>query len=145
VLDYNVESQLGIFAGLFAERQIEATENTGSPVDTRSWLGAGLIVLVLVGGYAWARRTRLRTPPTTSMYLQLRVACAKAGLAVAPGLTPLALAQRVRRERSAAGAPVERVVDLYLRARYGGEDLGDWELREMREALRATRHLLRDR
>jgi hypothetical protein len=64
---------------------------------------------------------------------------------VAPGLTPLALAQRVRRERGAAGGPAERVVDLYLRARYGGEELGESEIREMREALGATRRLLAGR
>jgi len=146
VLDYSVESQMGIFSGLFAERRVEATETTGAPADPRSWWGAALVVLILFAGFGWARHGRLfRRHPTTSIYLELRAACAMAGLAVAPGLTPLALAQRVRSQRSAAGAPVERIVDLYLRARYGGEELGDWELREMREALGATRRLLRQR
>jgi len=145
VLDYDVESQLGIFAGLFDEREIEQIESTGSSDDAPAWWMAGLLALVLLGGlsWAWTRRERFLAPPTTSLYLQLRAACAKAGLAVAPGLTPLELARRVRSERGAAGAPAERVVDLYLRARYGGEDLGEWELREMREALGATRRLLR--
>jgi transglutaminase-like putative cysteine protease len=145
VLDYDVESQLGIFAGLFDEREIEQIESTSGTSDTRTWLGTALLVALLFGGsaWAWAHRSRFQLPPTTSIYLQLRAACAKAGLAVAPGLTPLELARRVRKERAPAGAPAERVVDLYLRARYGGEDLGEWELREMREALGATRRLLR--
>ena len=46
-------------------------------------------------------------------------------------------------EVSVAGGPSERVVDLYLRARYGSEELGESELREMREALGAARRLLR--
>jgi hypothetical protein len=37
------------------------------------------------------------------------------------------------------------VVDLYLRSRYSGQALRDSELREMREALGATRKLLRER
>jgi hypothetical protein len=36
-------------------------------------------------------------------------------------------------------------VDLYLRARYGRERLGDSELREMRQALGAARRMLRGR
>ena len=82
---------------------------------------------------------------TASVPMPGRRFTTRAGLAVAPGLTPLALAQRVRRERRAAGQPAERVVDLYLRERYGGERLGDSDLREMREALRATRRLLEER
>ncbi|MGE0159631.1 MAG: DUF3488 and DUF4129 domain-containing transglutaminase family protein [Gemmatimonadales bacterium] len=146
VLDYDVESQLGIFSGLFEERQLDPVDATGSS-GGRSWWVVGLLALVLLGAlrWAWEHRDRLRVPPTTALYLQLRAACARAGLTVAPGLTPLALARQVRRERSAAGAAAERVVDLYLRARYGGEELGEWELREMREALGATRRLLRVR
>jgi transglutaminase-like putative cysteine protease len=145
VLDYSVESQLGIFSGLFAERQIDRVQPSSSSDDSRSsWPWILLAVLILAGlARAWARQARFGVPTTTSIYLQLRAACAKAGLAVAPGLTPLALAERVRSERSAAGGPAERVVDLYLRARYGGEELGEWELRDMREALGATRRLLR--
>jgi hypothetical protein len=103
-----------------------------------------MLAVILLGAlvWGWARLERFSVPPATAIYLQLRSACARSGLAVAPGLTPLALAQRVRRERVAAAAPAERVVDLYLRARYGGEELGEWEMREMREALGATRRLL---
>jgi hypothetical protein len=141
VLDYSVDSQVGIFAGLFERAPEEAAGSAPTQV-VRSYWGLGLIAFLLLAGYAWARGVRAPPSPTTAMYLQLRAACARAGLAVAPGLTPLALAQRVRRERAPAARPTERVVDLYLRARYGGEALGDSDLREMREALKATRRLL---
>jgi hypothetical protein len=36
-------------------------------------------------------------------------------------------------------------VDLYLRSRYGGQLLGESELREMREALGAARRTLKAR
>jgi transglutaminase-like putative cysteine protease len=145
VLDYSVDNQIGIFAGLFDERDQQSTDGISLvPTGVRGYWGAALLVLLVMVGYTWARSDRTRSTPTTAMYLQLRTACARAGLAVAPGLTPLALAQVVRRERGVAGPPAERVVDLYLRARYGRESLGDSEMREMREALRATRRLLKE-
>ena len=49
----------------------------------------------------------------------------------------------VAQEREAAGRAAERVVDLYLHARYGAETLGESELREMSEALGVARKTLR--
>jgi hypothetical protein len=79
------------------------------------------------------------------MYLQLRGSCRRAGVDVQRGTTPLALVEQVRENRATAARPAERVVDLYLRARYGGERLGASELREMREALGAARRVLKAR
>jgi hypothetical protein len=79
------------------------------------------------------------------MYLLLREACERAGVAVSPGLTPLALLERLRRSRPGAAGPAERVVELYLRARYGGRELGESEMREMGAALGAARRTLRMR
>jgi hypothetical protein len=146
VLDYSVDAQVGIFERLFSDR-VTATESDDLPAAqaVRNGWGVALLVLVLLAGLAWARTGRKATHPTTAIYLQLRAACARSGLAVTPGLTPLALAQHVRRERGDAAAPAERVVDLYLRSRYGGERLGESELREMREALRSVRRSLAGR
>lgn len=96
-------------------------------------------------GYLWVRKGRETFDPSTQMYLKLRRATARAGLHVSPGLTPLALLDRIRGERSGAGHPAGRVVDLYLRARYGKEALGDSDLREMRKALAAARRTLKAR
>jgi len=101
------------------------------------------VVLVLAAGVRWARKGGKPTPPETRLYVQLRQACSRAGLGVEPGTTPLALVRSVREARSPAGAAAERVVDLYLRARYGHESLGESELREMREALGAARRTLK--
>jgi hypothetical protein len=57
----------------------------------------------------------------------------------------MVLVERLRLVRAGAARPAERVVDLYLRSRYGGRPLRESELREMRDALGAARKLLRNR
>ena len=144
VLDYGTEEQAGIFANLFA-REPEMAGGASATSEGRGlplW-GAGLMVLLLLSGITWARHGAPRRTPSTQMYLQLRASCARAGLGVARGTTPLALLASIGETRSSAARPAERVVDLYLRARYGGRPLRDSELREMREALGAARRLLR--
>jgi len=146
VLDYGTEEQEGIFAGLFSRDPQSVVSGSGASTAGRlvRLLGGVLLVLVFLGGIAWAQRGRGRPRPSaaTRIYLQLRAACTRAGLEVLRGTTPLALVERVREARGVAARPAERVVDLYLRARYGGLPLGDSEMREMREALGAARKLL---
>ena len=107
------------------------------------FFGLGLLLLLLGVGILWARRGGRAITPATRAYLQLREACARAGVGVTPGLTPLALVKLVRERRVTAGRATERIVDLYLRARYGQETLGESELREMSEALGVARKTLR--
>jgi transglutaminase-like putative cysteine protease len=146
VLDYSVDEQVGIFAGLLGERTVEAGPAGAEPdAPGPSPWGAVLVVLAIFGGVLWARRGRVTFLPATQMYVQLRNACGRAGLAVPPGLTPGALVVIVRSERVGAARAAERVVDLYLRARYGRERLGESELREMQEALGVARRALRVR
>jgi transglutaminase-like putative cysteine protease len=145
VLDYSLDDQVGIFARLFEERSpvVGGSGTAGGGEEGRNLWGLTILVLILVAGFRWARRMGPRRTPSTAMYLQLRAACARAGLGVAPGLTPLALVDRVRGESRSAARAAERVVDLYLRARYGREQLGESELREMRQALGVARRMLR--
>lgn len=150
VLDYGTKEQEGIFAGLFSRDPQYVISGSGASAAGRlvRLLGGVLIVMVFLGGIAWAQRgsgRRLRPSAATRVYLQLRAACARAGLQVFRGTTPHALVERVRETRAGAARPAERVVDLYLRSRYGGLRLGDSEMREMREALGAARKLLRAR
>lgn len=144
VLDYSLDEQVGIFAGLLGERT-EATPAAGATPSSprRSWWIITMVGLLAAAGVWWARRGAKTGGPSTAMYLQLRASCARAGLPMAPGLTPLALVERVRAEREPAASAVERLVDLYLRGRWGGERLGPSELTQMREALAAARRLLR--
>ena len=146
VLDYSVEDQVGIFADLLGERRLEQSTSTDAtePSTSKPW-GAVVMLLLIVFGVMWARRGGAAFLPATQMYLQLREACARSGLSVPPGLTPALLVARVRTERRPAGRAAERLVDLYLRSRYGGETLGESELREMREALGVARRSLKAR
>ena len=143
VLDYSLDEQVGIFSGLFERSEPAESAAGAGETRERSLWGVTLLVLLVAAGWLWARRAGPAGSPSTSLYLQLRRACARAGLGVTPGLTPLALVERVRAERAAAGRAAERIVDLYLRARYGGERLGESELREMRQALGLARRMLR--
>lgn len=144
VLDYSVDDQTGLFDDLFGQR-VEAPAQTtaGEESEAPSPWGALLVVVVIALGYRWARKGGVDHPPATRMYVQLRRACERAGLGVTPGLTPLALVDRVRASRKSAGHPAERVVDLYLRSRFGKEELRESELREMREALGVARRTLK--
>jgi transglutaminase-like putative cysteine protease len=147
VLDYNVEDQSGLlaqWANLFGEREDPASASTGEDTRTNP-LGALLLVAVLVGGYFWARGGGPPMPPETKAYIALRENCARAGLSITPGLTPLALVARVREERSSAARAAERIVDLYLRSRYGREALSESDLREVHEALGVARKTLKAR
>ena len=145
VLDYSIDDQMGILSGLVGGRSVEQIVSSDSAQSGPSPWGAAAMILVVVIGYLWARRGGVTFAPATHMYVQLRRTCSHAGLGITPGLTPLALVDRVRAERSGAGRAAERVVDLYLRARYGNETLGESELREMREALGAARKTLKAR
>jgi transglutaminase-like putative cysteine protease len=147
VLDYSVDDQLGIFSGLLGTRTVEDLERTSAPTDTssRSPWGALVLLLCAAAGWYWVRATGPRFDPATQMYIQLRSASSRAGVGVTPGLTPLALVERIRAESTVTARAAERVVDLYLRGRYGRERLGESELREMREALRAARRAFRAR
>jgi hypothetical protein len=81
-------------------------------------LGGGL-VLVLVRGWRPGRRL----PPASRTYLGLRRAYAKAGwTAEDDGAGPLAFAEALEREQAPGADDAAAAVDLYLRARFGGEE-----------------------
>jgi hypothetical protein len=145
VLDYSADDQVGIFSRLFGSQTARRSVSTPTGGGERGPSPWGAIVLVVVAaiGYLWARKGSGTFDPSTRMYLQLRAASSRAGLGITPGLTPLALVSRIREKRSTAGAAAERVVDLYLRDRYGNQALGDSDVHEMQEALRAARRTLR--
>ncbi len=145
VLDYSLDDQVGIFSGLLGTRTLEELgQPTATPAESsRSPWGALALLLLAAAGWCWVRAAGPTFDPETQIYLQLRSASSRAGVGVTRGLTPLALVDRIRAERAAAARAAERVVDLYLRGRYGREELRDSELREMREALKVARRALR--
>jgi protein-glutamine gamma-glutamyltransferase len=147
VLDYSMDDQIGILSGLLGERTRAQIEERASTSDDRGRnpFGALALMVALLLGWFWVRQGGLALDPSTQMYLKLRTASARAGLTVEPGLTPLMLVDRIGEARRSAARPAERVVNLYLRARYGHAPLGESELREMRQALDVVRRTLRGR
>ena len=136
VLNYGVDEQAGIFASLRGRHQPkESQDNAVADQDNQNYWGVALLMLLLASGYYRAHRVRPRLTPATAIYLRLRSASSRAGLGVGPGTTPQALVERIRSKKSTAVRPAERVVDLYLRARYANEDLDKSELHEMNEAF----------
>ena len=151
VLDYGSDEQSGLlsrWSGFMTGASSQSSSQ--GPTAPDSGVPAILILFALalaaVAGWLWRRRDRARLGPATLAYLSLRAACARAGVAVTPGLTPSTLLARVRTERPSAAAPAERVVEIYLRSRWGGEPLGASDVRTMKAALsRARAGLRRDR
>lgn len=146
VLDYSANTQAGIFqrwSDALGERSVERSPgHRGSPEHGEIFVVL-LIFVLAVAGFVWARRGGGPRRLDVRLYLRLRATCERAGVRVTPGLTPLALVERVRLTHGAAATAVERVVDLYLRSRYGGEALGESEQREMKAALDVVRRLMR--
>ena len=148
VLDYNLQSQSGLFqrwSRLLGSPRVEAAVGEAAERAGRSLWGPAALLLALVVGFWWVRRGRRGVPRETRIYLRLRESCDRAGVRVSPGLTPLALVTRIRETRAASADAAQRVVDLYLRARFGHQPLADGEFREMSAALGATRKGLRTR
>jgi transglutaminase-like putative cysteine protease len=128
VLDYDLDRQISVFRGVRAfftqgADRAEAEQTRREPVRFATrWLllvlGGGL-VLVLVRGWRPGRRL----PPASRTYLGLRRAYAKAGwTAEDDGAGPLAFAEALEREQAPGADDAAAAVDLYLRARFGGEE-----------------------
>ena len=94
------------------------------------------LALVLVLGAWWTWRHRPAFTGTRA-YRQLRARLEKdPRLALSSSVPPLELADRIARLRPVAVASSDRVVDLYLQESFGGRDLSDEELRELKLVLR---------
>lgn len=162
VLTFGLYDQLRLFAGLreawadfwgLFERQPKAEERpagdavagtvpgreaAGSPETPLStaegaWILAGL---VLLAGAAWLLARRLRPPLTgTTAYRRLRHRLARAGARFPESFPPLALSREAAVRYPAAARPTARVVELYLRESFGGQDLREEERAALEAAL----------
>jgi transglutaminase-like putative cysteine protease len=140
VLDYSVANQINLL-----DRVSQWAEGLGGdgPNDGESrvplWLWALLgvpVVLVVLRIAPGGRASRSRL---SSDYLGL-VRSARSAQIIGPGtVTPLALVHAVEDRAPAAAAPAARAVELYLRARFGRQDLSPEEARELKRALREAR------
>lgn len=146
VVDYNLEKQLGLLdrvGSLFSRSDPRGTGG-GRSTGGVPRVVAALIALGVAGAVLASLRRRRRAPRTaeTRTYLALRRAYARAGLGGSGG--PLQLAERLEAEDAPGAAPAGELVRLYVRARFGAEDIGDAGRARMRAALDEVRAALRD-
>lgn len=145
VLDYSLETQGSFLDRLRRWGDEEPDQTVAGQPDPKGNLrwGVGALVVALAGaGWAFRRRGRAR-PFETSIYLRLVDACRHAGVAGGGAVAPLELVEELERRGHPAAGPARRVVEPYLRARFGGVPLEDAERRAVRDALGSARTLLR--
>lgn len=150
VLEYNLETQVSLFqraAAPFVRRD----ESTGVKSNPK-WMRA-LKTLVLLTIVALAvriamlsRRGSVRVGRQTRSYLRLRSAYERAGYVSRAHDPPLAFIANLQAADAPGTEHAEKVVDLYLRARFGAGELGADEQRELKDSVeRALRELSRRR
>jgi transglutaminase-like putative cysteine protease len=146
VLDYNLEKQIGLFSrvgDLFSRNDARgSTSRDGSRGGAPRGV-AVVIALGVLGMMLWSARRWRRAPATeeTRAYLALRRAFARAGFGGDGG--PLDFAERLSRDRAPGAHPAGELVRLYVRARFGAQDVGDTGRTRMRQALDDARAELR--
>ena len=74
-----------------------------------------------------------------ALYRELLAAVARAGFERQPSTTPNELAREVNSARPAASPAVWTATELYVRARYGQEQVGRDDLARMRTAVQQAR------
>jgi len=101
------------------------------------------LALVLLWGAWWIWRHRPAFSAVRA-YRQLRSRIEKDEEIAVPGSTPpLELAEHIARSKPRASVPARRVIDLYLRESFGGQDLTEEDRQELRTALRDALQNLR--
>jgi hypothetical protein len=89
------------------------------------------------------RRRVADARPESRVYLQLRRAYQRAGFESSANEAPMHFVERLERAHAPGGSDARRAVELYLRSRFGGEDLGAEGQRQLRAAAHAARRALR--
>ncbi|MEX0979514.1 MAG: DUF3488 and transglutaminase-like domain-containing protein [Gemmatimonadota bacterium] len=146
VLEYGFEEQSDLLdrtSGIFDALGDPSATGTslGGRIRARFWI-AGLVLAGLLGAWLFRRAGR-RHSPESRVFLRLRAFYERAGIAGAAALSPLDFLDRLRRDRAPGLSHAERVVDLYLRARFSPRGIGDAGRREMSSSLKAARRAVR--
>jgi transglutaminase-like putative cysteine protease len=146
ILEYNLEKQVSLFRR--ATEPFARRDSTGrlrvSPTLTRVLTYAlGGAALVLLLGTLF-KHVRLRDmPPESQVYLKLRQTYARAGYELHRHDAPMKFVERLELADAPGREAARRAIELYLRSRFGGEDIGAAGQRELREAANAARRALR--
>jgi transglutaminase-like putative cysteine protease len=147
VLDYNMEAQSGLYqriSEMFGRQRTESQVSSGrtptTGVDIR-WMMIVLMVMA-VSAILLLRRTR-RLSPEAELYLEFRESCRRAGFRADAGVAPLVLLDELASVRHPAHSRARRLVDYYLRSRFGGLQLDVDQQKEMKSDVADVRRHLR--
>ncbi len=147
VLDYNLESQSGLYqriSELLGGRTSESQISPGQAPATRVGIGwMLLVVLVMTLSAAVLLRRSRGHSPEVELYLQFRESCRLAGFRADAGVAALVLLEELASVRHPAHSRARTVVDYYLRSRFGGQELDVLERKEMKSDLAEVRRALR--
>jgi hypothetical protein len=128
---------------LVAEAETAAATAGSGWRDWIPWLGGLLLFAALAAAawWRWSAASRRRT--ATETYRRLRDRLQRRGLQVPSSLPPLRLAASAAATFPAAAAPTDRLIHLYLRESFAGEELTAEELGEAADSLRAVTRVLK--
>ena len=147
VLDYNLESQSGLYqriSELFGGQRDGSQTSPDQAPGTRvgmDWMTL-IVVVMALSTLVLLMRSR-RYAPEVGLYLQFRESCGRAGFRADAGVAPLLLLDELARVRHPAHTRARRLVDYYLRSRFGGQELGTLQRKEMKSDLSDVRRALR--
>ena len=104
-------------------------------------IGFAVVALVVIALLWWQRRHRKRT--ATESYRRLRERLERSGLAVPESLAPLQLVRSAGGRFPQAARSTSRLVDLYVRESFGGEELDEAALGDAAASLREVEQVLK--
>ncbi len=143
VLDYNQENQFGFLDRLQGRNE---TRDAAGPEGSSS--GSGLpwammaLALAALGVVFGLSRGGRGHPVETRAYLRLLELCRRAGVLEARAVGPLELVETLEARAHPAAGAARRLVELYLRARFGAQPLDERERKALHDALgRVQTHL----
>ena len=146
ILEYNLEKQVNLFARVtepFARRDSggRVQWNPAIVQVIKVAFIAGVLLLLIM---AIVRRGKFDTVGWEGrVYLRLRRQYEKAGYSARRHDAPAIFVEKMRQQNAPGVDDAQRAIDLYLRSRFGGEELSDDSRRELREAAQRARKALR--
>jgi transglutaminase-like putative cysteine protease len=142
ILDYSLDAQVGLFdrARSWLDGGPESEPGTGRRLPL--WLLALLVVPTAALAVRRLRAGGPVAPGVSRRYLSLLRSARRAGI-VSGEVAPLHLARAIQARVPEAGPAAARAVQLYTRARFGGEPLDAGESRDYRRSVRQARKELR--
>jgi transglutaminase-like putative cysteine protease len=147
ILEYNLETQVTLFQRATAPfvQRAESGQMKSSP-QVWQWLKTGFLLLLValaIRILLAARGLSTQTRGEARSYLRLRRAYERAGYPIRRHDAPLAFLQRLRVAHAPGLVNAERVVDVYLRARFGGGETSAADQRDVSMNLQAALRQLR--